>query len=61
MASLLGMIRDGKGPNKDWLAGIRAVIGDETLDPAYRAPDVGPAVEQSDLARALAEAGTTST
>ncbi len=53
--SLLGMIREGKAPNKDWLAGIRAVIGDETLDPAYRALMLG-LPSQSDLARALSEA-----
>ena len=56
--SLLGMIREGKAPNKDWLAGIRAVIGDETLDPAYRALMLG-LPSQSDLARALSEAGDT--
>lgn len=56
--SLLAMIREGKAPNKDWLAGIRAVIGDETLDPAYRALMLG-LPSQSDLARALSEAGDT--
>ena len=56
--SLLEMIREGKAPNKDWLAGIRAVIGDETLDPAYRALMLG-LPSQSDLARALSEAGDT--
>jgi len=56
--SLLGMIREGKAPNKDWLAGIRAVIGDETLDPAYRALMLG-LPSQSDLARALSVAGDT--
>jgi aminopeptidase N len=52
--SLLAMILEGKKPNKDWLKGIRAVISDEHLDPAYRALMLG-LPSQSDLARALAE------
>ncbi|MFT6091179.1 aminopeptidase N [Sulfitobacter sp.] len=56
--SLIAMILEGKNPNKDWLKGIRAVIGDEHLDPAYRALMLG-LPSQSDLARALAEDGHT--
>ncbi|HDZ80419.1 MAG TPA: aminopeptidase N [Roseobacter sp.] len=56
--SLLAMIRDGKSPNPDWLAGVRSVISDESLDPAFRALVLG-LPSQSDLARALADAGDT--
>ena len=56
--SLIAMILEGKNPNKDWLKGIRAVISDEHLDPAYRALMLG-LPSQSDLARALAEDGHT--
>ncbi|SFS72220.1 aminopeptidase N [Sulfitobacter marinus] len=56
--SLIAMILEGKNPNKDWLQGIRAVIGDEHLDPAYRALMLG-LPSQSELARALAEDGHT--
>jgi aminopeptidase N len=56
--SLIAMILEGKKPNKDWLKGIRAVISDEHLDPAYRALMLG-LPSQSDLARALAEDGHT--
>jgi len=56
--SLIAMILEGKKPNKDWLKGIRAVIGDEHLDPAYRALMLG-LPSQSELARALAEDGHT--
>ncbi len=56
--SLLAMIRKGTRPNKDWLAGIRAVISDESLDPAYRALMLG-LPSQSELARAQSEAGET--
>jgi aminopeptidase N len=56
--SLIAMILEGKNPNKNWLKGIRAVIGDEHLDPAYRALMLG-LPSQSDLARALAEDGHT--
>ncbi|EEB83524.1 aminopeptidase N [Roseobacter sp. GAI101] len=57
-SSLMAMILEGKKPNKDWLKGIRAVISDEHLDPAYRALMLG-LPSQSDLARALAEDGHT--
>jgi len=56
--SLMAMILEGKKPNKDWLKGIRAVISDEHLDPAYRALMLS-LPSQSDLARALAEDGHT--
>jgi aminopeptidase N len=56
--SLIAMILEGKKPNKDWLKGIRSVISDEHLDPAYRALMLG-LPSQSDLARALAEDGHT--
>ena len=56
--SLLAMIREGKSPNPDWLAGVRSVISDESLDPAFRALVLG-LPSQSDLARALADAGDT--
>ncbi|MEH6392290.1 MAG: aminopeptidase N [Sulfitobacter sp.] len=56
--SLLAMIRGGTSPNPDWLAGVRSVISDESLDPAFRALVLG-LPSQSDLARELADAGDT--
>ena len=56
--SLMAMILGGKSPAKDWLKGIRAVISDEHLDPAYRALMLS-LPSQSELARALAEEGHT--
>ncbi|MGR3610975.1 MAG: aminopeptidase N [Sulfitobacter sp.] len=56
--SLLAMIREGTSPNPDWLAGVRSVISDESLDPAFRALVLG-LPSQSDLARELADAGDT--
>ena len=54
--SLLAMIRHGSDPDAGWLDGIRAVITDESLDPAYRALMLG-LPGQSDLASALHDAG----
>jgi aminopeptidase N len=56
--SLTAMILGGKKPDKDWLKGIRAVISDEHLDPAYRALMLG-LPSQSELSRSLAEGGHT--
>ncbi len=57
-ASLLDMIRSGAAPDAKYLDGMRAVMGEDGLDPAYRALMLGlPA--QSDLARALHDEGDT--
>ncbi len=56
--SLLAMIRDGVRPDADYLDGLRRLVADDTLDPAYRALMLG-LPSQSDLAARLSEAGTT--
>lgn len=57
-ASLLAMIREGSAPDPQYLDGIRAVLADGALDPAYRALMLG-LPGQSDLATALHDAGDT--
>ncbi|MEP2642009.1 aminopeptidase N [Roseobacter sp.] len=57
-ASLRSMIREGAAPDAKYLDGLRAVLADETLDPAYRALMLG-LPSQSDLARALHDDGVT--
>tara|TARA_R110002049_G_scaffold23545_2_gene83226 strand:- start:36831 stop:39383 length:2553 start_codon:yes stop_codon:yes gene_type:complete len=54
--SLLATIRKGTAPDSNWLAGLGAVIADETLEPAYRALMLG-LPSQSDLATTLYDAG----
>ncbi|MGB3246994.1 MAG: aminopeptidase N [Sulfitobacter sp.] len=54
--SLLSMIQDGKSADPSYLAGIRSVVTDDTLDPAYRALMLG-LPSQSELAALLHEAG----
>ncbi|MEM9576030.1 MAG: aminopeptidase N [Pseudomonadota bacterium] len=56
--SLLSMIRDGAAPENAYLDGIRAVVADGSLDPAYRALMLG-LPSQSDLATALHDEGLT--
>ncbi|MEM6890381.1 MAG: aminopeptidase N [Pseudomonadota bacterium] len=56
--SLLSAIRTGADPDADYLSGIRTVIGDDQLDPAFRALMLG-LPSQSDLATALQDAGET--
>jgi aminopeptidase N len=55
--SLLAMVREGAAPDRAYLDGIHAVVTDDSLDPATRALMLG-LPSQSDLARALEEAGT---
>ncbi|MFK7743415.1 MAG: aminopeptidase N [Roseobacter sp.] len=55
--SLLSMIREDSAPDIAYLDGIRAVLSDATLDPAYRALMLG-LPSQSDLAAALFDSGT---
>ncbi|KEJ89381.1 aminopeptidase N [Sulfitobacter donghicola] len=55
-ASLLDMIRTGVKPNAAYLAGLKTVVTDATLDPAYRALMMG-LPSHSDLATALHDAG----
>ncbi|WP_299863185.1 aminopeptidase N [uncultured Roseobacter sp.] len=57
-ASLLAMIRSGSDPDPKYLDGIRAVLGNAELDPAYRALMLS-LPSQSDLATALHDAGET--
>ncbi|WP_298842247.1 aminopeptidase N [uncultured Roseobacter sp.] len=56
--SLLNTIRTGAAPDPDYLNGIRTVLSDETLDPAYRALMLG-LPGQNDLATTLHNEGTT--
>ncbi|UWR23646.1 aminopeptidase N [Sulfitobacter sp. S190] len=56
--SLMAMIREGRAPDSAYLAGIARVVTDDSLDPAYRALMLG-LPSQSDLARALHDAGET--
>ncbi len=56
--SLLAMITDGAEPDQTYLSGLRAVVQDTRLDPAFRAlMMVMPS--ESELATALHAAGTT--
>jgi aminopeptidase N len=56
--ALLGMITKGTRPDPAYLHGIRAVVTDDSLDPAYRALMLAlPA--QAELAAALHDAGHT--
>ena len=56
--ALLGIIEEGKEVDKAYLDGLRAVVTDDQLDPAYRALMLG-LPSQSDLANTLHEAGKT--
>jgi len=56
--SLLDLIRNGSSPNPAYLDGVRAVVTDTSLDPAYRAFMLS-LPSQSDLATALHDAGET--
>ncbi|MEP1766386.1 MAG: aminopeptidase N [Sulfitobacter sp.] len=56
--SLLAMIRADAAPDAAYLAGLRSVVTDETLDPAYRALMLG-LPSNADLATALHDAGET--
>ncbi len=55
-ASLLGTIRQGTPPLTAYLEGLARVVGDEALDPAYRALMLG-LPSQSEIAAALHRAG----
>jgi aminopeptidase N len=54
--SLMAMILHGEAPDAAYLAGIRSVVTDDSLDPAYRALMLG-LPGQADLATALHDAG----
>ncbi|MDO6725605.1 aminopeptidase N [Cognatishimia sp. 1_MG-2023] len=54
--TLLDMIRTDAQPNPDYLAGLKAVIADTTLDPAYRALMVAVPSE-SEIAGVIADEG----
>ncbi|MGH1465220.1 MAG: aminopeptidase N [Cognatishimia sp.] len=54
--TLLNMIRNDAAPNPDYLSGLHAVLGDTSLDPAYRALMVGQPSE-TELAGVLADSG----
>ncbi|QBF31280.1 aminopeptidase N [Thalassococcus sp. S3] len=56
--TLTKMATEGAAPDADYLDGVRAVLRDDTLDPAYRALMLSQP-GQSDLAGSLAEAGIT--
>ncbi len=56
--SLLAMIRDGADADPAYLDALKSLLGDETLDPAFRAL-VLSAPSQDDLAQTLFEAGDT--
>ncbi len=56
--ALLAMINEGAAPDRGYLDGLRAVLTDRTLDPAYRALMMG-LPSQSDLASTLHNAGQT--
>jgi aminopeptidase N len=54
---LVAMIRDGAGPDTAWLDGLKRVVRDDALDPAFRALMLSlPA--QSEMAQVLFEMGT---
>ncbi|MDC0736958.1 aminopeptidase N [Cognatishimia sp. SS12] len=54
--TLLSMIRDGAAPNSDYLAGLKSLLTDAGLDPAYRALMLAQPTE-TELAGVLAAAG----
>ncbi|MEO0389665.1 MAG: aminopeptidase N [Pseudomonadota bacterium] len=56
--SLLASVRHGTAPDPAYLAGLRKVVTDAALDPAYRALMLG-LPGQSELAAALSAAGDT--
>lgn len=56
--SLLTSIRDGEGPNAEYLNGLKALLQDDTLDPAYRALMLAQPT-QSELAGVLHQEGDT--
>ena len=56
-ASLMAMATTGAAPDAAYLDGLRSVLRDDTLDPAYRALMLAQP-GQSEIAAALAEAGT---
>ncbi|MDA7428680.1 aminopeptidase N [Primorskyibacter aestuariivivens] len=57
-ATLLDMVRDDAAPDGDYLDGIKAVLRDRDLDPAFRAQVLSlPA--QSEIAQALHDGDTT--
>ncbi|MGR3714223.1 MAG: aminopeptidase N [Shimia sp.] len=56
--SLIGAIVDGTPHNADYLAGLKTLLRDETLDPAYRALMLGQP-SQSELAGVLHKQGHT--
>ena len=57
-SSLLASVRSGKAPDADYLDGLNAVVGDDTLDPNFRALMIG-LPSQSELAADLHGAGDT--
>ncbi|MGR3714667.1 MAG: aminopeptidase N [Shimia sp.] len=56
--SLMATIRDGAAPNADYLDGLKSLLTDDTLDPAYRTLMLGQP-SQSELAGLLHQAGET--
>ncbi|MEP3687616.1 MAG: aminopeptidase N [Sulfitobacter dubius] len=56
--SLLATITEGSAPDAEWLASLQAVLGDETLEPAYRALMLG-LPSHADLANTLYDTGKT--
>lgn len=56
--SLIGSIVDGTAHNEDYLSGLKALLRDDTLDPAYRALMLGQP-SQSELAGILHKQGHT--
>ncbi|MCR9126925.1 MAG: aminopeptidase N [Rhodobacteraceae bacterium] len=56
--ALIAMATEGAAPDPAYLDGVAAVLGDDALDPAYRALMLG-LPGQSDLAGAIADAGGT--
>jgi len=44
--SVLATITAGSAPDAEWLASLQAVLGDETLEPAYRALMLGRSTGQ---------------
>ncbi len=56
--SLIGTIVDGTAPNEDYLSGLKALLRDDCLDPAYRALMLGHP-SQSELAGILHKQGQT--
>lgn len=56
--SLIGTIVDGTAPNPDYLSGLKTLLRDDSLDPAYRALMLGQP-SQSELAGMLHKQGHT--